>query len=66
MGPSGVAGKNQTVDAIGPVIITLILLFGIPVGFMFAGAAVSFLFGWTLGDTAEADNPDSELIQTNY
>lgn len=53
-------------DAIGPVIITLILLFGIPVGFMFAGAAVSFLFGWTLGDTAEADNPDSELIQTNY
>lgn len=64
MGSQGVTGKNQTV--LGPIIIALILLIGIPVGFMLAGAGVSFLFGWTLGDTAEADNPDSELIETNY
>ena len=33
---------------------------------MLAGAGVSFLFGWTLADTAEADHPGSELIETNY
>ena len=51
---------------LGPIIIALILLFGIPVGFMLAGAAVSALFGWTLGETSEADNAGSELIDTNY
>lgn len=51
---------------LGPIIIALILLFGIPIGFMLAGAGVSFVFGWTLSETAEADNAGSELIDTNY
>lgn len=64
MGPPGLAGKNQTV--LGALIILGILFFGIPIGFMLMGALVSFLFGWTLGETAEADNEGSELIETNY
>lgn len=51
---------------LGAIIIALIILIGIPVGFMMAGAAVSFVFGWTLGANAEATHPDSELIETNY
>lgn len=51
---------------LGALIIALIILIGIPVGFMLAGAGVSFVFGWTLGDNAEKDHPDSELIDTNY
>lgn len=51
---------------LGAIIIALIITIGIPVSFMLMGAAVSFLFGWTLTHTAEADHPDSELIETNY
>ena len=51
---------------LGAIIIALIITIGIPVGFMLAGAGVSFLFGWTLTDTAEADHEGSELIETNY
>jgi hypothetical protein len=51
---------------LGALIIALIITVGIPVGFMLAGAAVSYVFGWTLGDTAEADHPESDLIETNY
>ena len=51
---------------LGALIIAIIITVGIPVGFMLAGAGVSFIFGWTLGDTAEADHPDSDLIETNY
>lgn len=51
---------------LGALIIALLITIGIPVGFMVAGAGVSFLFGWTLSDTAEADHPDSELIETNF
>lgn len=64
MGAQGVTSKNQIV--LGALIILGILLFGIPIGFMLAGAGVSALFGWTLGDTSEADNEGSELIETNY
>jgi hypothetical protein len=64
LGADGLTGKNQTV--LGALIILGILLFGIPIGFMLMGAVVSFVFGWTLGDTAEADNEGSELIETNY
>ena len=51
---------------LGALIIALIITVGIPVGFMVAGAAVSYVFGWTLGDTAEADHEGSDLIDTNY
>jgi len=51
---------------LGAIIIGLLILIGIPVGFMAAGAAVSFLFGWTLGENAEATHPDSELTDLNY
>lgn len=51
---------------LGALIIAALILIGIPVGFMFAGAAVSAVFGWTLGDAAEADHPDSELTDLNY
>ncbi|HVV35488.1 MAG TPA: hypothetical protein VHC63_02715 [Acidimicrobiales bacterium] len=51
---------------IGALIIALLITIGIPVAFMVMGMLVSLLFGWTLGDTAEADHPGSELIDTNY
>jgi hypothetical protein len=51
---------------LGAIIIAVLITVGIPVAFMLMGAAVSFVFGWTLTDTAEADHPDSELIETNY
>ena len=50
---------------LGALIIALLVTIGIPVGFMLAGAAVSFVFGWTLTDTAVADHEGSELIETN-
>ncbi len=64
MGAARLSGKNHHV--LGAIIILGILLFGIPIGFMLAGAAVSALFGWTLTETSEADNEGSELIETNY
>jgi hypothetical protein len=51
---------------LGALIIALLITIGIPVGFMLAGAALSLVFGWTLTDNAEAEHPDSELIETNY
>lgn len=51
---------------LGALIIALLITIGIPVSFMLMGAAVSFVFGWTLGDTAVADHAGSELIETNY
>jgi hypothetical protein len=51
---------------LGALIIALLITIGIPVGFMLAGAGVSFLFGWTLGDNAEAEHAGSDLIETNY
>ena len=51
---------------LGALIIALIITIGIPVGFMLAGAAVSYAFGWTLTDAAEADHEGSDLIDTNY
>jgi hypothetical protein len=51
---------------LGALIIALLITIGIPVMFMLMGAAVSFVFGWTLTDAAVADHPDSELIDTNY
>ena len=51
---------------VGALIIALLITLGIPVAFMLMGAAVSFVFGWTLTDGAEADHPNSELIDTNY
>jgi hypothetical protein len=51
---------------LGALIIALLITIGIPVAFMLMGAAVSFVFGWTLTDSAVADHPDSELIDTNY
>jgi hypothetical protein len=51
---------------LGALIIAIIITVGIPVGFMLAGAAVSFLFGWTLTNTAESDHEGSDLIETNY
>jgi hypothetical protein len=51
---------------VGALIIALIITIGIPVMFMVLGALVSFVFGWTLTDAAEADHPGSELIDTNY
>lgn len=57
-------GKNSPV--LGPILIVLTILFVLPISFMFMGAVVSFLFGWSLTTTAEADNAGSELIDTNY
>ncbi len=51
---------------LGALIMALIITIGIPVGFMLLGAGVSFVLGWTLGDTAESDHEGSELIETNY
>ncbi len=51
---------------LGALIIALLITIGIPVGFMIAGAAVSFAFGWTLTDNAEAEHEGSDLIETNY
>jgi hypothetical protein len=51
---------------LGAIIIALIILIGIPVSFMLMGAGVSLIFGWTLGDNAEATHPDSELTDLNY
>ena len=51
---------------LGVILIALIITIGLPVGFMMAGAGLSFLFGWTHTDTAEADHEGSELIETNF
>jgi hypothetical protein len=54
---------------LGPVLIVLAVVVALPVSFMLMGAAVSFLFGWSLTTTAEADvadTPAAELIETNH
>ena len=51
---------------LGALIIALLVTIGIPVGFMLLGAGVSFVFGWTLTDNAEAEHEGSDLIETNY
>lgn len=53
---------------LGPVLIALAVVIVLPVSFMMMGAAVSFLFGWSLADTAEHDaegTPAAELVDTN-
>jgi len=51
---------------LGPILIVLAVVIALPVSFMLMGAAVSFFFGWSLTHTAEAADPDSELIETNF
>lgn len=49
----------------GPVIIVLVLLVGIPVGVMMAGAALAVGLGWMLRRNGEVLHEGSELIDLN-
>ena len=48
---------------LGPVIIILVLLVGLPVGFFVTGAAISVLLGHKLTKEGEYMNEGSELIE---
>lgn len=50
---------------LGPVLIVLVLLIGIPVGVLIAGAVVAVGLGWLLRENGEALHEGSELIELN-
>ncbi len=47
---------------LGPIVLVVILLVGIPVSVMMTGAVVAGLLGWTLKENGEATHEGSELI----
>ena len=51
---------------LGPVIIILVLLVGLPVSFFATGAAISVLLGHKLTKEGEYLNEGSELIELNH
>ncbi len=51
---------------IGVVIFLVVLLVVIPVGFLMTMVLPASIIGFLLQKGAEADNADSELIDTNY
>ncbi len=57
---------GQTQGMLGPIIIILVLLVGLPVGFFVTGAAISVLLGHKLTKEGEYMNEGSELIELNH
>ena len=51
---------------LGPIIIVLVLLVGLPISFFATGAAISVLFGHKLTKEGEYLNEGSELIELNH
>ena len=51
-------------DVVGPIIIVVVLLV-LPVFFLVGGSLAAMILGATLQKTAEADHPNSELIDLN-
>jgi hypothetical protein len=51
---------------IGALIIIFVCVIALPMAFMFTGAAIASIFGFTLKGHAEATHEGSELIDTNY
>lgn len=51
---------------IGALIIAFVVVVLIPVGFLMSMAVPAGVIGTLLKSTAESDNADSELIETNY
>lgn len=59
-----VLGHNDSM--LGPIIMVVVLLVVIPVGFLMTMALPAAVIGHLLRKGAENDNPDSELLETNY
>ena len=51
---------------IGAIIFAIVVIVLIPVGFLMSTAIPAGLVGLLLKNKAEADNADSELVNTNY
>lgn len=51
---------------IGAIIIAVVIVVLIPVGFLMSMAIPAGVIGGLLKSSAEADNTDSELVETNY
>lgn len=51
---------------LGAIILAVVILVVIPVGFLMTMTIVSAILGFALKSNAEAENPDSELIDCNY
>ena len=51
---------------VGAVLIVITVVIVLPIMFMWMGAAIAALFGFSLKSHAEARNEGSELIDTNY
>jgi hypothetical protein len=51
---------------IGALVIAVILVFALPVVFLFSGSAGSAILGVLLKVNGEMTHPGSELIDTNY
>ncbi len=47
---------------LGPILLVVILLVGIPVSVMMTGGVVAGLLGWTLKENGEATHEGSELV----
>ncbi len=50
---------------LGPIIIVVVLLFGLPLSFFVLGALISVLLGHSLTKEGEYMNEGSELIELN-
>ncbi len=57
---------GQTQGMLGPILIILALLVGLPVSFFATGAAISVLLGHKLTKEGEYLNEGSELIELNH
>ncbi|HZN13265.1 MAG TPA: hypothetical protein VFB78_03275 [Acidimicrobiales bacterium] len=51
---------------IGALVIVFMCVIALPMAFMFTGAAIASVFGFSLKSHAEATHEGSELIDTNY
>jgi hypothetical protein len=54
------------VAMIGALIIAVVLVFVLPMLFLFSGGVGAASMGWLLKENAEATHEGSELIETNY
>lgn len=50
---------------VGPVLIVIVLVVGIPVGVLMSGAVASALLGWLVNDDVERSHEGSELLDSN-
>lgn len=50
---------------IGPAIIIVVLVVGIPVGVIMSGAVGAAVLGWLVKDDVDRTHEGSELLETN-